>query len=110
MGQILAFPPLASGRHDRASLAGLIVVPQIQGGLLTEADLRTDAESLLEEAGVPTFTETDADALPYAGYLGVSLATAPDEEERLLYSVGLEVVQAVKLLRPGERRIFAVTW
>ena len=112
MGRIVPFPkPTSEPSPERESLeglAGVIVVVQTDGLDLPEDSLRADVEAVLEEAGIATFDTVDDDAAGYAGYLGVTLQAATTDEH-CGWTVRLELVQIVRLLR-SSRRWLGVTW
>jgi hypothetical protein len=79
---------------------------------LSEAELRSDVEMRLRDAGIGVLTgEELADVLGYPLLdINVDAAPMPGEGERSSFSVALELHQIVVLKRPAPSEAFAITW
>lgn len=101
----------------RATLGGLSGVnvqvepvnADAEGDGLLRTDLQTDVESALREAGFEVVTQSRLFAVPGTPVLHCDVMTA-GFHERYVYSIRLELWQAVRLVRDPSAQALAVTW
>lgn len=119
LGTIWARPAEAQGdgAAARATLKGLtgvcVVVDSIdaeaQRDGLPNAQIQTDVEVKLREAGIRVLTLLEAGETPGSGFLVLSLYAHADDEGLYAFTVQLKLIQAVRLARNGAYTVGA-TW